>query len=100
MSAPATSVTRPASPAWRMFTGLPSLLPLVFRVGALARFGFNVLADQCETFSFGEALNRGALRLDPEPGALLLPSRDTVVGNSAAHTKCIPPFALSMNAQS
>src|SRR5204863_5509271 len=40
-----------------------------------------------------------ALRFDPQPRALLLP-RDTKVGDSAVHTKCIPPFALCMNAQS
>ena len=42
-------------------------------------------------------LTVGSLRLDPEARALLLPCGDTVVGNSAFHTKGIPPFAVCMN---
>jgi|GEM_PF-5634518 len=69
-------------------------------VGTLACFGFNVLSDDAELFGFSETANIRALRLDPKSRALLLPSRDTVVGNSAFHTKGIPPFALCMNATS
>src|SRR5215213_6259992 len=54
----------------------------------------DVLGDDLDILGFGEPGDRRALRLDPEPRALLLPSRDTIIGNSAIHTKCIPPFAL------
>jgi hypothetical protein len=64
--------------------------------GALARFDFNVLSDDGDLLGFGETGDGRALRLDPEPRALLLPCGDTVVGNSAIHTKSIPPFALCM----
>ena len=73
------------------------LRPAIERVRALAGFGLDVLGDDRDVLGFGEAGDRRALRLDPEPRALLLPSRDTKVGNSAVHTKCIPPFALCMN---
>jgi len=65
-------------------------------LGTLARPGLNELGDDGDVLGFGEALNRRALRLNPETRALLLPSRDTIVGNSAVHTKGIPPFALCM----
>ena len=70
------------------------LRPAVERVGALAGLGLDVLGDDGDALGFGEPRDRRALRFDPEPGALLLPSRDTIVGNSAIHTKGIPPFAL------
>ena len=47
------------------------------RIGALAGLGLDELGDDGEAFNFGETRNRRALRLDPEPRALLLPSRDT-----------------------
>jgi hypothetical protein len=67
---------------------------------ALAGLGLNELGDDVDLLGFGEAGNRGALGLDSETRAMLLPGRDTIVGNSAFHTKGIPPFALWMNAQS
>jgi hypothetical protein len=97
---------RPAAPASLMFDGLPSFVPLALRiasaegVGALAGLRLHVLGDDGELFSFGEPPDRGPLRLNPEARALLLPCGDTIIGNSAIHTKCIPPFALCMNAQS
>ena len=74
--------------------------PPVERVGALAGFGLDELGDDGEVLGFGEPLDGGALRLDPETRALLLPCRDTIVGNSAIHTKGIPPFALCMDMRS
>jgi len=67
------------------------------RVGALAGLDFGELRNDGEVLGFGEPLDGGALRLDPEARALLLPCGDTIVGNSAFHTKGIPPFALCMN---
>jgi hypothetical protein len=72
------------------------LWPPVDRVGALAGLGLDELGDDRDAFGLGEAGDGRALRLDPEPRALLLLCGDTVVGNSAIHTKGIPPFALCM----
>ena len=69
-------------------------------IGTLAGLGLHELDDEGEMLGFGEPLDGGALRLDPEPRALLLPCGDTIVGNSAIHTEGIPPFAPWMNAQS
>jgi hypothetical protein len=69
----------------------------VERISALAGFGFDVFGDDRDVFRFGEPGDRGALGLDAEAGPVLLPSRDTVIGNSAFRTKGIPPFALCMN---
>src|SRR4051812_29052749 len=55
----------------------------VERIGALAGLGLDELGDEGEAFSFREPGNGRALRFDTEPGALLLPSRDTIVANSA-----------------
>jgi hypothetical protein len=38
------------------------------------------------------------LRLNSQAGAVLLLCGDTVIGNSAFHTNCIPPFAVCMSA--
>jgi hypothetical protein len=66
-------------------------------IRSLAGFGFDEFGDDDESLGFGEALDRGLLRLDAQTRALLFPCRDTKVGNSALHTKGIPPFALCMN---
>jgi hypothetical protein len=66
-------------------------------VRALTGLGLDELRDDGEVLGCGEALDGGPLRLDPEPRALLLPCGDTIVGNTAIHTNCIPPFALWMN---
>ena len=66
------------------------------RVGALAGLGLDGLRDDGEALGLNEPFDGGALGLDPEPTALLLPCGDTIVGNGAIHTKGIPPFALCM----
>jgi hypothetical protein len=76
------------------------LRPAIERVCAFAGLGLNVLGDDGELLGLGKPGDRRVLRLDPKPRALLLPSKDTVVGNSAFHTKGIPPFALCMDALS
>ena len=66
------------------------------RVSALAGLGLDELGDEGEVLGFGEPLDGYSLGLDPKTRALLLPCGDTIVGNSAIHTKGIPPFALCM----
>jgi hypothetical protein len=73
------------------------LRPAIERVVAFAGLDLDELRDYRETFSLGEPGDCRTLRLDPEARALLLLRRDTVVGNGAIHTNCIPPFALCMN---
>jgi hypothetical protein len=70
--------------------------PTIERVSAFAGLRFHILADDYEVLGFSEPRDRGALRFDAEPGAVLLPCGDTVVGDSAFHTYCIPPFAVCM----
>src|SRR5690242_18309038 len=76
------------------------LRPALERVGALTGLGLDELGDDRDAFGLGEPLNRRALGLDPEARALLLLCGDTVAGDSAIHTKSIPPFAVCMAALS
>jgi hypothetical protein len=62
------------------------LWPAVERVGALAGLGLDELGDDRDPLDFGEPLDRRALRLDPEPGALLLPCGDTVAAPGTARS--------------
>ena len=62
-----------------------------------ARDRLDVFGNDLGALGVSEPLDGGPLCLDPEPGALLLPCGDTIVGNGAFHTKGIPPFALWMN---
>jgi hypothetical protein len=66
-------------------------------VGTLASLGLDELGNDPEILCFDEAFDGGPLRLNAQARALLLPCGDTIVGNSAFHTKGIPPFALWMN---
>src|SRR4051812_38743232 len=49
------------------------LWPAIERIRAFAGLGLHEFSDDGELFGFGEALDRCALRLDPETRALLLP---------------------------
>jgi len=68
--------------------------PPIERVGALSGLGFDVFGNDPEVLGFGEPGNCCTLGLDPEPGAVLLPCGDTIVGDSAFHTNRIPPYAV------
>src|SRR6266853_2251435 len=68
--------------------------PPIERVGALSGLGFDVFRNDPEVLGFGEPGDCCALGLDPEPGAVLLPCGDTIVGDSAFHTNCIPPYGV------
>src|SRR5262245_52782694 len=71
--------------------------PAVECIGAFARFRFHVFSQEPDLLGFGKSRDRGALRFDAQARAVLLLCGDTIVGNSAFHTNCIPPFALCMN---
>ena len=75
------------------------LWPASKRVRPFAGPSFDVLGNDLKVLGFGEAGDGRALRLDPKPRALLLPCRDTKIGNSAIHTNCIPPFAECMKSR-
>jgi hypothetical protein len=49
-----------------------------------------------QPFGVRKARDGCTLRFAAETRAMLLPSGDTIVGNSGFHTNCIPPFALCM----
>jgi hypothetical protein len=55
------------------------LWPPIERVGALAGFGLGVFADEDNALGLGEADDGRSLRLDPEPGAVLLQRGDSQI---------------------
>jgi hypothetical protein len=73
------------------------LWPPIERVGPLAGFGLDELTDDRNPLDLREATDGRSLRLDPEPGAVLLLRGDSQIGDRLPHTNCIPPFAVCMN---
>jgi hypothetical protein len=54
-------------------------------VGTLASLDLGVLADDVEALGLGEASDRFPLRLDPQPGATLAGTADSVVCEGIRH---------------
>ena len=65
-----------------------------------AGFDLDVFGDDLDSLGFGEPRDCGFLGFDAKTRALLLLCGDTIVGNSALHTNCIPPFAVCMKLNS
>ena len=63
--------------AWRCELRAP-----IERVRALSGLGFDEFRDEGAVLGFGEALDGGPLRLDPEARALLSPCGDTTVATA------------------
>jgi hypothetical protein len=76
--------------------GRGKLRPPIERIGPLAGFGLDKLPDDRDPLGFAEACHGCPLRLDPEPGAVLLLCGDSQVGDGFPHTNCIPPFTVCM----
>jgi hypothetical protein len=60
--------------------------PPIERVGPLAGFGLDELADNRNPLDLREATDGRSLRLDPEPGAVLLLRGDSQIGDRLPHT--------------